>query len=168
MSITFWKLFGFWGDIVPFPPPSAFFYVLRDVKNGKRYGPPILPELLLPRDCPIRHSKLVQDASGAFFIDRDPRYFRIILNYLRSSVIDLENNVSLDGRRNNYVTMFDGPFRFSKPPEFQKYFFKFFPIVLCLLLCLCALWRLAVIAESDFYGLSSLTKRLEERRSTMA
>ncbi|KAH7699164.1 potassium channel tetramerization domain-like protein, partial [Aphelenchoides avenae] len=36
------------------------------------------------------------DESGTFFIDRDPRYFRIILNYLRSGVYHLGHNVSID------------------------------------------------------------------------
>ncbi|KAH7711471.1 BTB/POZ domain-containing protein KCTD9-like protein, partial [Aphelenchoides avenae] len=36
------------------------------------------------------------DTSGAFFIDRDPRYFRNVLNYLRSDSIDMEGNVSLE------------------------------------------------------------------------
>ncbi|KAH7712802.1 BTB/POZ domain-containing protein KCTD17 [Aphelenchoides avenae] len=38
----------------------------------------------------------VKDESGAFFIDRDPRYFRIILNYLRSDAVHFSDNVSVD------------------------------------------------------------------------
>lgn len=46
----------------------------------------------------LNKSRCLQDESGAFFIDRDPRYFRIILNYLRSDGVHLGENVSLDGK----------------------------------------------------------------------
>ncbi|KAH7662473.1 BTB/POZ domain-containing protein KCTD17, partial [Aphelenchoides avenae] len=39
---------------------------------------------------------ITKDESGAFFIDRDPRYFRIILNYLRSGCVYLEDKVSIE------------------------------------------------------------------------
>ncbi|KAH7721790.1 BTB/POZ domain-containing protein KCTD17 [Aphelenchoides avenae] len=55
------------------------------------------PDSFLARFCEIDGMQpRVKDASGAFFIDRDPRYFRVILNYLRSSSVDLEGNISLE------------------------------------------------------------------------
>ncbi|KAH7700510.1 BTB/POZ domain-containing protein KCTD5-like protein [Aphelenchoides avenae] len=55
------------------------------------------PDSFLARFCEIDGIEpSIKDESGAFFIDRDPRYFRIILNYLRSDGVHLGENVSLD------------------------------------------------------------------------
>ncbi|KAH7711470.1 BTB/POZ domain-containing protein KCTD17 [Aphelenchoides avenae] len=55
------------------------------------------PDSFLARFCEIDGMQpSVKDTSGAFFIDRDPHYFRIILNYLRSDSVDLEDSVSLE------------------------------------------------------------------------
>ena len=39
----------------------------------------------------------VQDDQGAYMIDRSPKYFEPILNYLRTGKIIIDTNVSRDG-----------------------------------------------------------------------
>ena len=39
----------------------------------------------------------VQDEQGAYMIDRSPKYFEPILNYLRTGKIIIDTNVSRDG-----------------------------------------------------------------------
>ena len=38
-----------------------------------------------------------KDENGAFMIDRSPKYFEPILNYLRTGKIIIDTNVSRDG-----------------------------------------------------------------------
>ena len=39
-----------------------------------------------------------QDADGAYLIDRNPKYFEPILNYLRTGRLIVDHNVNVEGQ----------------------------------------------------------------------
>ncbi|CAO4367829.1 unnamed protein product [Caenorhabditis nigoni] len=72
---------------------------------------------------------LAKDESGAIFIDRDPKYFRLILNYLRDGVVEMPES-SEDVReikKEAEYYLLDGLVKMCIPkPEPQKlpFFFR--------------------------------------------
>merc|ERR1712002_1132273 len=40
-------------------------------------------------DCP-------KDENGAFFIDRDPKYFNVVLNFLRTGIVEMNETIDLN------------------------------------------------------------------------
>ena len=44
-----------------------------------------------------------QDANGAFFIDRCPKYFAVILNFMRSGKLEKGANIDLEFLRNEAI-----------------------------------------------------------------
>lgn len=47
-----------------------------------------------------------KDDGGAYLIDRDPEYFRLVLNYLRNGIVTVDGKVALDGKRNRKACAF--------------------------------------------------------------